>query len=71
MKKFTILLTAIIILALLWVAIVLNAAYGISTEKTLFFNSSSVQLKVIYILGIAINASFLMLLFSRKNNHYL
>ena len=75
MKIYTKIVIALLILSLIWIyAIVDLTYYTLFQEKSTFFRTLdySVQFKLVYIMGVALFVSYLMLIFFKrsKNNFY-
>ena len=73
MKHFVIVISALIILTLIWLAIIINAAsfyINFDNESRLFFKNVSLQFNVIYISGVVLFMSYAYLLISQKNKRF-
>lgn len=73
MKRFTIVILALIILTLIWLGIVLNAArfyLDFGNESRLIFKNAVLQFKVIYVLGIVLIGSYVYMLISKNCHNY-
>lgn len=73
MKRFIIIITALIILTLVWLAIIINAAsfyLDFDNESKLIFKNVTIQFKVIYITGAMLFLSYAYMLISQKFNNF-
>ncbi|SHI84221.1 hypothetical protein SAMN05444337_0933 [Flavobacterium haoranii] len=73
MKKFTLIIVFLIVLTLVWLGLIINVAFFYFdhiSESKIILRDISLQFKVIYFLGIALNIGFLSLIILRKDNQY-
>ena len=73
MKRFVIVISALIVLTLIWLGIIMNAAsfyLDFDNESKLLFKSVTIQFKVIYASGIILFVSYAYMLISQKFNNF-
>lgn len=71
MKLYTKLVIVLLILSLIWIYFIVDLTYyTIFQEKVIFFNTLdySLQFKLVYIFGVVLFVSYLMLIFFKRNN---
>ncbi|HBD26181.1 MAG TPA: hypothetical protein DC020_05070 [Flavobacterium sp.] len=71
MKLYTKLVIVLLILSLIWIYFIVDLTYyTLFQEKATFFNTLdySLQFKLVYILGVVLFVSYLMLIFFKRNN---
>ena len=69
MKLYTKLVIVLLILSLIWIYFIVDLTYyTLFQEKATFFNTLdySLQFKLVYILGVVLFVSYLMLIFLKK-----
>jgi len=73
MKRFIVIISALIVLTLIWLAIIINAAsfyLDFDNESKLIFKSVTIQFKVIYASGIVLFISYAYILISQRFNSF-
>ncbi len=73
MKRFIVIISALIVLTLIWLAIIINAAsfyLDFDNESKLIFKSVTIQFKVIYASGIVLFISYAYMLISQRFNSF-
>lgn len=73
MKRFIVIISVLIVLTLIWLAIIINAAsfyLDFDNESKLIFKSVTIQFKVIYASGIVLFISYAYMLISQRFNSF-
>lgn len=73
MKRFIIIISALIVLTLIWLAIIINAAsfyLDFDNESKLIFKNVTIQFKVIYVSGVLLFISYAYMLISQRFNSF-
>jgi CDP-diglyceride synthetase len=73
MKIYSKIVVSLLVLSLIWLYLILNLAYFTFFQEAYFFMpkiDTSIQFKIVYVLGILISLGYLRLIFINTPNNY-